>query len=62
MSLKRLPHTACGRGKRVKIILRDGTELVDRFLDRTDRWVLLKERGRVDKRDIRAFFIFKGEA
>jgi hypothetical protein len=55
----RIPHTATHRGKRVKIVLRDGTEIVDRFIDRTDKWVVLKENGRVNKSDIRAFIVIK---
>jgi hypothetical protein len=55
----RVPHTATRRGKRVKIILRNGSELVGKFLDRTDRWVEL-DTGRVMKSDIRSFIIIKG--
>ncbi len=55
----RIPHTATHRGKRVKVVLRDGTEIIDRFIDRTDKWVVLKENGRVNKSDIRAFIVIK---
>ncbi len=56
----RTPHTACRKGKRVQIILRDGRRIIDHFEGRTDRWVILREIGRVMKADIRAFMIFKG--
>lgn len=53
------PHTACHRGKRVRVRLRDGTAIDDRFLDRTDRWVVLERAGRVPKGEIKAFIILK---
>lgn len=53
------PHTATNRGKRVRVVLRDGTRLDDRFRDRTDRWVLLERAGRVLCRDIKAFIVLK---
>jgi hypothetical protein len=27
------PHTSCFRGKRVLVILKDGTRIVDKFVD-----------------------------
>lgn len=48
-------HTATFKGKRVRIILRDGTIIVDRFIERTSsKWVVLETR-RIHVRDIRAF-------
>ncbi len=61
MAQVRIPHTACYRGKKVKVILRDGTEIVDYFMDRTDRWIVLRETGRIMKSDLRAFIILKAE-
>lgn len=55
----KLPHTATYRGKRVRVVLKDGTKIDDRFEDRTDKWVVLREIGRVMKRDIKAFIILK---
>lgn len=54
------PHTATNRGKRVRVVLKDGTRIDDRFLDRSDRWIVLRHRGRVMKRDVKAFIILKG--
>ena len=54
------PHTATNRGKRVRIVLKDGTKLDDRFVDDTDRHVLLERVGKVRKRDIKAFIVLKG--
>lgn len=57
--MPRVPHTSCYRGKRVRLILRDGRRLEGRFRERTDRWVLLEGHGRVPKERIRAFIILK---
>lgn len=56
----RVPHTACHRGKRVKIILKDGTQIIDYFQERTDKFVILRRLGRLGKDQIRAFMILKG--
>lgn len=52
-------HSATCRGKRVRIVLRDGTKIDDRFVTRTDRWVVLERSGRVWKSDLKAFIILK---
>lgn len=57
----RIPHTSCHRGKRVKVVLKNGTEVIGRFENRTDKWIVLKDVGRINKADIRAFIILKGE-
>ena len=57
----RTPHSACRKGKRVKVVLRDGTALIDHFEDRTDRWIVLRKHGRVMKSDLRAFIVLKAE-
>lgn len=50
-------HTACHRGRRVLIVLRDGARVEDKFLNRTDKWVSLELYGKVYKRDIRSFTV-----
>lgn len=55
MTHRKKPHTATYRGKRVYIKLVDGTTFFDRFMDRTDRWVVLKEHGKILMSDIKAF-------
>lgn len=55
----RTPHTSTHRGKQVAIILRDGRQIRDRFLGRTNRWIELEQAGRIYKREIRAFRILK---
>lgn len=49
------PHTRTTKGKRVLVILHDGTRLVDRFEERTDRQIRLREKGWVNKSEVRAF-------
>lgn len=53
-------HTACRRNKRVLVKLMDGTEFIDRFIDRTGRYVEFKQRGRVPQIEIKTFTIYKG--
>lgn len=55
------PHTACYPGKRVRVVLIDGTKFIDRFQERTPKWVFFKERGRVRRSTIKAFSIIKGD-
>lgn len=57
----RSPHTATHKHKRVKVVLADGTTFIDRFMDRTPKWVFFKERGKMRRGDIKAFTVYKGE-
>jgi len=54
----RTPHTSCSKGKRVRLVLRDGTEIKDKFIERTDKYVFL-EYGKYAKRSIKSFSILK---
>lgn len=48
-------HTATFKGRRVRIILRDGSIIIDRFLERTrNKWIVL-ETQRIHVSEIRAF-------
>lgn len=53
----RTPHTSCYRGKRVVVTMRDGVRIRDIFEYRTDKFVILREHGRIAKQRIRAFKI-----
>lgn len=53
------PHTAAHAGKRVRLKLKSGERIDDRFVTRTDHWVVLENYGRIMKRDIKAFFVLK---
>jgi len=55
----RTPHTATQRGKRVKVKLRDGTIILDRFIDRTKNAIILKDYGKLLKKNIKSFSIYK---
>lgn len=57
---KHTPHTACRRGKRVRVVLTTGETFVDRFWDRTNKDVQFKDRGWIPKFWIKAFTIVKG--
>lgn len=52
-------HTGCRRGTRVQVKLRDGTEFQDIFQERTDKFIILKDYGRVAKGEVRAFVAVK---
>ncbi len=54
-------HSSTYKGKRVRIKLKDGNVFVDKFLDSKGRYVIFEERGRVAKKDIKNFTIYKGE-
>ena len=62
MSRKKTPHSATYRGRRVFIKLMDGTSFIDRFQDRTDKFIVLKEHGRIYKRDLKSFSDYKATA
>lgn len=51
------PHTAAPAGKRVRIVLRDGTVVNGKFKDRTDRHVFLMDGQKIPKSKIRSFVI-----
>lgn len=40
------PHTHFSRGKRVRVVLRDGTAIIGKFLERTSLYVVL-DSGRI---------------
>jgi len=53
------PHTNCPRGCRVRIVLRTGEIVVDRFVERTGKFVVLRER-RLRGAEIKSFSIWRG--
>lgn len=58
----RTPHTSTYKGKRVFVILRDGSRFVDKFLDKKAGYILFAEHGRIPIRDVRVFTINKQPA
>jgi hypothetical protein len=55
----RTPHSSTYKGKRVYVILRDGTEFVDKFVDKKGRFVYFETHGRVRIQELRVFTIYK---
>lgn len=57
---KRAVHSSVRKGKRVVVLLRDGTRILDRFVERTDRWIVLEKHGRIAKEDLRSLILDRG--
>ena len=55
----RTPHNSTYKGKRVYVQLKDGTEFVDKFLDKKGHYCFFEARGKVRRRDIKVFTIYK---
>ena len=53
-------HTRCHKGKRVFVLLRDGTRFVDYFESYGSTWVRFRAAGKVAKIDLRVMGIAKG--
>ena len=54
-------HSSTYKGKRVRIKMKDGTSFVDKFMDNKSGVIHFEERGKVLKKDIKNFTIYKGE-
>ncbi len=52
-------HTGTYRGKKVRVVLRDGTLIIDHFHDRNDKFVFLREKGKILKKDIKSMSDYK---
>ena len=57
---RRTPHTRVHKGKKVLVLLRDGTRLVDRFHAYTSTTIVLAEHGAVAKAALRSMRIVRG--
>jgi hypothetical protein len=57
---RRAPHTRVHKGKKVLVLLRDGTRLVDKFQTYTSTTIVLYEHGAVAKADLRSMSIVRG--
>jgi hypothetical protein len=61
----KFPHTHFSRGQRLRIVLRDGTVLVRRFVDRRGRHIEVADvdtgsRERIPTRSLKVVSIYKG--
>ena len=57
---RRAPHTRVHNGKKVLVLLRDGTRLVDTFQAYTSTTIVLDAYGAVAKADLRSMSIVRG--
>jgi hypothetical protein len=57
--MMRTPHNSTNKGKRVYVQLKDGTEFVDKFLDKKGHYCFFEQQGKVRRRDIKVFTIYK---
>ena len=55
------PHTSTNKGRKVKLVLRDGTSVSGRFIERTAKFVVL-ECGRFTCKQIDKFIVIKTNA
>lgn len=55
-----LGHTGCHRGKKVRVKLRDGRIIIDKFYERTKNAIILKDAGKIRKDQLLSFSIYKG--
>lgn len=52
-------HTSVKKGKRVMVMLKDGTHIVDRFEERTSKGIILVRNGLIPKKRLRAMSIYR---
>lgn len=53
------PHLSVRQGKRVKVLLRDGSEFIDKFIESKSKYVIFQNR-QVNNNKIRSMIIYKG--
>lgn len=57
--MRKCPHTSCRKGTTVRIVLRTGEVIIDKFIDRTGKFVILEKYGRIKPSEIKSFGIRK---
>lgn len=55
----RTGHTVCYPGKRVKVKLLDGTEFIDRFREKNNKYLIF-DHHKVSRILVKSFVIYKG--
>lgn len=55
----RTPHTSCRRGKRVRVILRDGESFIAKFLEKQGQNVKFDNGRVIHGSSIKVFSIYK---
>lgn len=59
--MNKKPHTSCKKGKRVIVTLTNGTRILDKFVEKKSKGIILEENGFVNGQKIRAFSIYRGQ-
>ena len=57
--MAKTPHTKFAKGRKLHIILKDGTQRIDRYIDRHSKHVEFQESGRIRIADIRSLTYVK---
>lgn len=52
-------HTSTYKGKRILIILKDGTKIVDKFKDKKSGWIITENHGKFSTNQVKAMTIYK---
>ena len=55
-------HSSTYKGKRVYIVLKNGTSFVDKFMDSKSDYVHTKEKGKIRKSEIRTMTIYRNQS
>jgi len=53
------PHTSFRQGKRIIILFKDGTRLIDKYLGNKSGYLIMKENGRIKLSEVRQTGIYK---
>lgn len=59
MAAPKQGHTACHRGKRVRVTLWTGEVIIDKFVTRTHNALVFEVHGKIAREDVRSFAIYK---
>lgn len=52
------PHTSCPRGTKVRVVTRGGEVIIDRFVERTGKFIVLRGR-RLRGDELKSFTIYR---
>lgn len=56
------PHSSCPRGKRVRVVLKSGEIFVARFLEKTQKQIVIFDTRQVKVGDMKSFTIVRARA
>jgi len=54
-------HTSTYKGKKVYIVLKNGTKFVDKFVDKKSGYVITEKNGKIKKSTMKTMTIFKNQ-